>query len=93
MRKRTKWIVGIVAVLFILIIIANAGEKSQEADAGTDFSGLNTELDVEEQSDAGTADTETTASGGKYDILQQELDALQDKINELEAEDLGGLSE
>ena len=89
MRKRTKWIVGIVAVLFILIIIANAGKKTQEADAGTDFSGLDTELDVGEQSDAGTADSETS---GKYDILQQELDVLQSKINELEAEDLGGLS-
>jgi len=89
MRKRTKWIVGIVAVLFILIIIANAGKKTQEADAGTDFSGLDTELDMGEQSDAGTADSETS---GKYDLLQSELDAIQNKINELEAEDLGGLS-
>jgi hypothetical protein len=79
MKKRTKWIIGIAIVVFLLIIISNSGKKSSDA---SDFSGIDTRVDVEQPLE-GSSDLEE---------LQEGLDALQDKINQLEAEDLGGLS-
>jgi hypothetical protein len=75
MKTKTKWIIGVVAVVLLLIIISNLGKKGTGTD---DFSGIDTRVDVEQPAD--------------LEDLQAGLDALQQKINELEAEDLVGLS-
>ena len=88
MKLWMKIVIGIAIVFFVLMILGSGGEDKE-----TDLSGIDTSTDVE------TSDTQTPveqpipSTGNELEDLQQQLNYLQVKISELEAEDLGGFEE
>ena len=89
MKKRTKIIIGVILVFFLLIIISNKNKEIDLSDLDTKVGTPNGEKEAQQPS----INPGQEISNSELEALQQELENLQNKINELEAEDLGGLSE
>lgn len=87
MKTRTKWIIGIAILILLLIIIGSTGSRKELSDTDSNLGGSNVEQPAEEG--------EATPSGseGLLSVFQTELNQIESNINNLETDDLGGISE